>query len=43
MAEGDAPAGPGDPNSAPIDQYIPVLILVGIAIAFVYGRKKDIV
>ena len=42
MAEGDAPAGPGDPNPAPIDQYIPVLVFVGIAMAFVYGRKRDI-
>ena len=40
MAEGDAPAGPGDPNAAPIDQYIPVLLLVGLAITFVYGRRK---
>lgn len=42
MAEGDAPAGPGDPNAAPIDQYIPVLALVGVAIAFAYGRRKKI-
>lgn len=42
LAEGDVPAGPGDPNAAPIDQYIPVLLLVGLAIAFVYGRRKEI-
>lgn len=40
MAEGDAPAGPGDPNPAPIDQYVPVLLLVGLAIAFTYGKKR---
>jgi len=42
MAEGDAPAGPGDPNAAPIDQYIPVLVLAAIAITFIYGRRKKV-
>lgn len=42
MAEGDSPAGPGDPNPAPIDQYIPALLLVGVAITFAYGRRKKI-
>lgn len=41
MAEGDAPAGPGDPGVAPIDQYIPALILAGVVIAFACGRRKE--
>ncbi|MCU7615794.1 hypothetical protein NZ698_01170 [Chryseobacterium sp. PBS4-4] len=36
------PGNPGDPNAAPIDQYILLLALVGIAIAFNYGRRKKI-
>jgi hypothetical protein len=42
MAEGDSPAGPGDPNVSPIDQYIPGLLVVGVVLAFAYGRRKKI-
>ncbi|MCU7618718.1 hypothetical protein NZ698_16095 [Chryseobacterium sp. PBS4-4] len=41
MAEGDDPAGPGDPSGAPIDQFVPVLMLAGVIIAFAYGRRKE--
>lgn len=37
---GDFPAGPGDP--APIDQYIPVLVLAAVGLAAFYGKKKHI-
>jgi hypothetical protein len=42
MAEGDSPAGPGDPGVVPIDQYIPMLVLAGVIIAFAYGRRKEV-
>ena len=40
MAEGDAPAGPGDPNPAPIDQYVPVLVIIAATLVCFYADKK---
>ncbi|KQT16049.1 hypothetical protein ASG31_13815 [Chryseobacterium sp. Leaf404] len=37
-AEGDFPSAPG----APIDDYIPVLVLAAVGIAAYYGRKKRV-
>lgn len=37
------PGNPGDPKPAPIDQYIPVLILTAVLLAYRYGKKKKIV
>lgn len=44
MADGDNPAGPGDPDpgSVPIDQYIPVLLMVATALAFAYTNKNKV-
>lgn len=35
------PGAPGDTNTSPIDQYIPVLILVATAVAGYALRKKN--
>lgn len=35
-ADGDFPAAPG----APIDDYLPVLVLAAVGIAAYYGRKR---
>ncbi|MCX8523522.1 hypothetical protein OF897_06270 [Chryseobacterium formosus] len=40
MDEGDNPAAPGDP--VPIDQYIPVLLMVAAALAFAYTNKNKV-
>ena len=37
----DAPGG--DPGVAPINDYLPLLLLGGIALGFVYTRKRQIV
>lgn len=34
------PGNPGDPQTAPIDEYVPVLILVAFGIIFAYSRKN---
>lgn len=35
------PGNPGDPESAPIDQYIPALVIVAVGI-IVYAKRKKI-
>ena len=40
MQEEDNPAGPGDPNPAPIDEYIPALFIIGTVLVFVVSNKK---
>lgn len=40
MQERDTPAGPGDPGSVPIDEYIPALFIIGIALAFGASNKR---
>lgn len=40
MQERDTPAGPGDPGSVPIDEYIPALFIIGIVLAFGASNKK---
>lgn len=35
------PGNPGDPESAPIDQYIPVLVILAMGI-IVYAKRKKI-
>lgn len=40
MQERDTPAGPGDPGAAPIDEYIPVLFIIGTVLAFTASNKK---
>ncbi|UOU96700.1 hypothetical protein MUU74_09330 [Chryseobacterium daecheongense] len=35
------PGNPGDPEPAPIDQYIPVLVIVAVGI-IVYAKRKKI-
>ena len=37
----DAPGG--DPGVAPINDYLPILLLSGIALGFVYYRKRQTV
>ena len=40
-ASNDNPDAPGgDPGVAPIDDYLPLLLLGGIALGFVYYRKR---
>lgn len=39
-ADNEFPTAPADP--APIDEYIPVLILAAVGFAALYGRKKRI-
>ncbi|MGO4710668.1 hypothetical protein AB4Y90_16500 [Chryseobacterium sp. 2TAF14] len=34
------PGNPGDPNPAPIDDYIPALLIMTIVLTFVYAKKK---
>lgn len=41
LEEEEYPAAPYDP--APIDQYIPVLVLSAVAIAFAYAKKRKAV
>lgn len=41
LPEGDVfPGNPADP--APINQYVPVLALVAVAMVFAYARKKKV-
>lgn len=44
MADGDNPAGPGDPvvDPAPIDEYIPFLLVIAGALAFAYTNKNKV-
>lgn len=42
MADGDNPAGPGDPKLVPIDDYIPALLMVAIIFTFAYAKRKNI-
>ena len=43
-ASNDNPDAPGgDPGVAPINDYLPLLLLGGIALGFVYTRKRQIV
>lgn len=35
------PGNPGDPQPAPIDQYIPVLVIMAVGI-IVYAKRKKI-
>lgn len=42
MADGDSPAGPGDPGSVPIDDYVPALLAVALIFTFVYAKRKNI-
>ncbi len=37
----DAPGG--DPGVAPIDDYLPLLLLAGITLGYVYTRKRRMV
>lgn len=39
-ADNEFPSAPVDP--APIDDYIPVLVLAAVGIAAFYGRKKRV-
>lgn len=34
------PGNPGDPNPVPINDYIPTLFMIGVAIAVGYSMKK---
>ncbi|MBO6185122.1 MAG: hypothetical protein J6O88_10640 [Chryseobacterium sp.] len=34
------PANPGDPKSAPIDEYIPALVIVAVSFVIAYANKK---
>lgn len=34
------PANPGDPKPAPIDDYIPALLIIAIAFVIAYANKK---
>ncbi|WP_294219934.1 hypothetical protein [uncultured Chryseobacterium sp.] len=43
MQENSTPAGPGDPGAAPIDEYIPVLFVVAIVLAFTASTKKKVI
>ncbi|MCX8531545.1 hypothetical protein [Chryseobacterium luquanense] len=41
--EGDTfPGNPGDPNAAPVDQYIPALFVLAITIILGASTKKDL-
>lgn len=40
MQEERAPAEPGDPGAAPIDEYIPALFIVATILAFAASHKK---
>jgi len=41
-ASNDNPDAPGgDPGVAPINDYLPLLLLGGIALGFVYHRKRQ--
>ncbi|WP_162088587.1 hypothetical protein [Chryseobacterium aquaeductus] len=43
VTEGDVfPGNPGDPNAAPIDEYIPALLIMAIAMIVVY-KKRDVI
>jgi len=34
------PANPGDPGVAPIDDYIPVLLIIAVGLAIAFANKK---
>ena len=36
------PGNPGDPNAAPIDEYIPALLIMAIAMIVVYKKRNVI-
>lgn len=40
MEEKSTPAGPGDPGSVPIDEYIPALFITAVVLAFAVSNKK---
>lgn len=40
MQKESTPAGPGDPGSVPIDEYIPALFIMATVLAFVASNKK---
>ncbi|MCU7615106.1 hypothetical protein N0B16_11710 [Chryseobacterium sp. GMJ5] len=41
VTEGDTfPGNPGDPTAAPIDQYVPVLLLTAIGMVVVFAKRK---
>ena len=43
MDDGDYPSGPGDPGSVPVDQYIPVLLIIVFAITWKYHKKRKLI
>lgn len=43
VTEGDVfPGNPGDPNAAPIDEYIPALLIIAIAMIVVHKKRNVI-
>lgn len=36
------PSNPGDPNPAPIDEYVPALLVFAIALIFIVNKKSQI-
>lgn len=38
--DGSFPGSPGDPNTAPIDDYIPVLFVIGAAFAIRFSLRN---
>ncbi len=40
MQDKSTPAGPGDPGSVPIDEYIPALFITAVVLAFAVSNKK---
>lgn len=43
MQEDGSPAGPGDPGSVPIDEYIPALFIVATVLAFAASNKRRLI
>ncbi len=43
MQERDTPAGPGDPGSVPIDEYIPALFIMATILIFATINKKKVI
>ena len=38
--EDSFPNNPGDPNTAPIDEYIPMLLIVATVLIFIHSKWK---
>lgn len=42
LAEDTYPGNPGDPDSVPVDEYVPALLVMALAMIVVYRKRHSI-